>query len=103
MVIAYLVDAVWSFVAMRRSWSTPIRSIWPLRGMLAVGVAFAAGFGAARGVDSALDGLAGTLLALAAGTLAYPAAGWLAGFPVDRDRERIASARRSMAVARASR
>ena len=91
MVAAYAIDLVWSFAAMRQSWSTPVREFWPYRGILGVVVASAAGFAAARGVDTALGQELGTACALAAGSVAYlvvllPAAGLLA-----RDRERLAA------------
>lgn len=93
MVVAYLLDVVWSFFAMRSSWSRPVWHLWPGRGMVAVALAFAAGFGAARLVDAAVGGVAGTALALTAGAAAYAAVILASGAALERDRERLAALR----------
>nr|MDQ3936751.1 lipopolysaccharide biosynthesis protein [Actinomycetota bacterium] len=103
MVVAYLVDVIWSFAAMRRSWSGPVRRLWPYRGMAAVAVAYAAGFGAARGVDVALGQEVGTAAALLAGTMAYVFAVFVCGGLVQRDRDRLALAARRFRERRALR
>jgi hypothetical protein len=70
-----------------RQLAAPLSTLWPARQFAALVVATGAGFGAARGVDVAVGGLGGTLLALAAGTVAYCVP--LAGGVGDRDRERL--------------
>jgi O-antigen/teichoic acid export membrane protein len=92
MVIAYAVDVVWSFAAMRQSWSTRVLELWPVRSMLALALAYAAGLGAARGIDHLIEGMGGTACALAAGTGAYLAVAFLAGALVARDRTRLSEA-----------
>jgi O-antigen/teichoic acid export membrane protein len=62
------------------------RRFWPLRSALALLVAYGAGFAVARLLDSSLDGLAGTLAALAAGTLVFGAAILALGGVLARDR-----------------
>lgn len=79
--------------AVRRGLSRPLRHLWGPRGMVAQVAAYAAGFGAARGLDTALDGHLGTLAALAAGVVAYAGAWAVVGGLEDRDRDRITSLR----------
>jgi O-antigen/teichoic acid export membrane protein len=93
MVVAYLLDVVWSFAVMRQSWSTPLRELWPFRGMVAVGLAYAVSFAAARGIDAELTGVSGTFAALVAGTLAYVAVAVGVGGVIERDRERLTQLR----------
>jgi O-antigen/teichoic acid export membrane protein len=63
---------------------------WPVRNMLALPLAYAAGFGASWGVFTAIGGYAGTFAGLVAGSLTYVALFALLGGVLPRDRERIA-------------
>jgi O-antigen/teichoic acid export membrane protein len=68
--------------------SSPLRALWGRRQRLAMLLAYAAGFAAARGVHSAVPELAALPLTLGAGLAAYAGALVLAGGLNDRDRER---------------
>ncbi|HEX8742443.1 MAG TPA: polysaccharide biosynthesis C-terminal domain-containing protein [Thermoleophilaceae bacterium] len=91
-VAAYLVESVWCFAVMPRHWSTPVRTLWPYRGMAALAAGYAAGFAAARSVDAALYGEVGTACAVAAGAVVYLAIA-VGGGLQERDRERLAAIR----------
>jgi hypothetical protein len=56
--------------------------------MLAVALAYASGFAAARGADSSVGGIPGTLLAMVIGVVEYASIYVLAGGLSARDRER---------------
>ncbi|HET6997990.1 MAG TPA: lipopolysaccharide biosynthesis protein [Solirubrobacterales bacterium] len=74
---------------LRSHLTRPLRATWPIRERLALVLAYAAGFGAAHGVEMALPSLAALPLSLAAGCLAYAAVLVLCGGVNGRDRERI--------------
>ena len=71
---------------------SPLYRLWPPQAMLAQGLAYGAGFAAARVVSSAIGGPGGTLLALMAGAASYAA--WLLTFGgvLSRDRKRFGAA-----------
>lgn len=79
-------------VYLRRFLDGPIARFWPKRSMLAVVVAYGGGFASARAIDSALGGLLGLGLALAAGSAAYCLCLLLTGGILERDRERLRQA-----------
>ncbi|HYV16563.1 MAG TPA: lipopolysaccharide biosynthesis protein [Conexibacter sp.] len=84
----FAVDLTFSWTMTRRQLALPVRRLLSWRLRLAVPIAYAAGFGAARATWLALP-LPGALpLALAAGLAAYGAAFALAGGLAPRDRER---------------
>lgn len=72
--------------ALRSGLSAPIGPSWPARARAAQAAAYGGGLVAAVATDRALDGHAGTLAAVAAGTAVYVAAFVLLGGPQDRDR-----------------
>lgn len=67
----------------------PMRTLWPVRCLGSILVAYGVGFAAARLVDDALPGPLGAVVALAAGVLAYIAALVGTGGLLARDRQRI--------------
>lgn len=75
--------------AVRRMLSSPLSQLWPGRQMIAIAVAYGAGFMSAYAVDHSLDGHLGTLVALAAGTVVYVGGFLLSGGLGERDRDRI--------------
>ncbi len=85
----YLLDVVWRGLVLGRHLSQPLSAIWHWRERLALVVAYAAGFGAARAVLDADGSLVGLVLALAAGTLAYVAVLALLGAVNRRDHQRL--------------
>jgi O-antigen/teichoic acid export membrane protein len=88
--------------AFRRHLAAPLRQTWPLRERLALVLAYAAGFGAAHGVEKALPSLAALPLSLAAGCLAYVLVLVLCGGVNVRDRQRLAELSRRRAAAPSS-
>jgi O-antigen/teichoic acid export membrane protein len=93
---------VWMFISMRPYMHRPVRTMWPGRELVALVVAYGAGFAVARLVDSAIAGLAALVPALVAGTLAYALVFWLAGGVNDRDRQRLAGLRERLARRRSA-
>jgi O-antigen/teichoic acid export membrane protein len=94
---------VWMFVSMRPYMHRPVRALWPLRELVALALAYAAGFGAARLVDSAIDGLLALIPALVAGTVAFVLVFWLAGGVNPRDRDRLTELKERLAHRRRGR
>jgi O-antigen/teichoic acid export membrane protein len=86
----FAVVIVLSGVALRPVLKRPVRATWPLRERFALLVAYAAGFGAAHGVERLAPSTLGVILCLAAGALAYPAAFLICGGLNERDRHRLA-------------
>jgi O-antigen/teichoic acid export membrane protein len=78
------------FACLRRHLSGPVHRYWPYRNIIAVGLAYAAGFGAARAVDMTLDGPLGLLVAMAAGSIGYIGCILIAGGVLPRDLARLA-------------
>jgi O-antigen/teichoic acid export membrane protein len=77
----------------------PARRWLPLRQVVGILVAYAAGFGAALGADRALAEPFGLLAGLAAGSVAFLVAYAVVAGLLPRDRERIEQARRRLARA----
>jgi O-antigen/teichoic acid export membrane protein len=86
------VQFVAQLLYLRRFLDGPVARFWPKRSMLAVAVAYGGGFAAARAVDTELPGLAGLVLALAAGSVVYCACLFLGGGVLERDRRRLEQA-----------
>jgi O-antigen/teichoic acid export membrane protein len=99
----YAFDIAWRGLALRPHLHRRLHATWHWREQLALVVAYAAGFAAARAIVEAAPSLAGLALALAAGTLAYAAVVAL-GAVNARDRRRLGElaerlrARRQVAV-----
>jgi O-antigen/teichoic acid export membrane protein len=87
-----LADVAWMSVAMHGHLASPLTVLWPVRQMAAMLIAYAGGFGAARGMDAALPGVAGLVPALIAGCAAYAAIFVAAGGVTSRDRRRLGRA-----------
>jgi O-antigen/teichoic acid export membrane protein len=84
----FLVQVAWGTLALIPFLSRPLRITWPLRERIALILAYAAGFGAARAVEQALPNTAGLLVSLTVGALAYTAMLVLVGAVNARDRQR---------------
>jgi O-antigen/teichoic acid export membrane protein len=89
--VAYAVDLAWRVAVTRPHLAVSGPLPWPARTVLATVVAYAAGFGVARAIDAANDGVAGLLVAMVAGTLAFVALFVLAGGLTSADRARLRS------------
>ncbi|HEX6688726.1 MAG TPA: polysaccharide biosynthesis C-terminal domain-containing protein [Solirubrobacterales bacterium] len=85
----YVVVIVLSGIAVRPALRRPLRATWPIRERLALVVAYAAGFAAARGMEKVTPSIAGVIACAAAGALAYVAAFLLLGGLNRRDRHRL--------------
>jgi O-antigen/teichoic acid export membrane protein len=88
LVVGSLVEVIWLTMLTDRQLTATLGALWPLRQAVAILAAFAAGFGVAHAVASALPGISGLLPALAAGALSYALALVIAGGINDRDRRR---------------
>lgn len=84
-----LVSVVLAGIALRPTLTRPLRQTWRLRERFALLLAYAAGFGSARGVEQALPFWPGIFAALAAGALAFVVVLLLAGGFNHRDRARF--------------
>ncbi len=84
----FLLDVMWKSLALRPFLAGGLRHTWPLRQRLALPVAYACGFAAARALQSSLPSPGGLLLGVSAGTLAYATALLIAGGLNERDRDR---------------
>jgi O-antigen/teichoic acid export membrane protein len=89
----YLVDMVWMIGLARRHLTQPILRLWPARQIVALLVAYAAGFAVAQLVDTWLDGIAGLVPALLAGSVVYAAVFLALGGVDARDRQRFGEIR----------
>jgi O-antigen/teichoic acid export membrane protein len=87
-----LADVACMAVVIRGHLASRLTVLWPARQMGAALIAYAAGFAAARGVETALPGLAGLGPALVAGCAAYAAVFAAAGGVTSRDRRRLGRA-----------
>ena len=85
----FLLVVVLSGIALRRHMARPLRATWPRRERLALLLAYGAGFGAARAVESVTGSIAALPLCLGAGSVAYCAVLVLCGGLNQRDRERL--------------
>jgi O-antigen/teichoic acid export membrane protein/peptidoglycan/LPS O-acetylase OafA/YrhL len=81
-------EVAWLLILTARALDASLHALWPRREMAAIAIAYAAGFGAAHAVASALPGVAGLPAALAAGAAAYGLAFAAAGGLNARDRAR---------------
>ena len=84
-VIGCVVLLAAQFGALRPHLEGPVRRFYPYRNMAVLVLAYGAGFGAARVLDTTLDGAIGLLAGLAAGTLAYVLCVILGGGVLQRD------------------
>jgi O-antigen/teichoic acid export membrane protein len=98
MLAGFVVVIVLSGWVLRGHLTRPLRATWPLREMLALPLAYAAGFAAAHGVQALLPSAFALPLCLAAGALAYAAAFLVCGGLNGRDRRRL---REAIAILRA--
>jgi O-antigen/teichoic acid export membrane protein len=87
-IVGLLVEAGYMFWTTRRHLERPLHELWTYQQMLAVALAYASGFAAARGADSSVGGIPGTLLAMVIGVVEYASIYVLAGGLSARDRER---------------
>jgi O-antigen/teichoic acid export membrane protein len=85
----FLAVVLLSGAALRRHLTKPLRVTWPIRERLVLVVAYAAGFGAAHGVERGLGPVIGLPLALVAGVVAFSAALVVCGGINHRDRRRL--------------
>lgn len=85
----YIAVIVLSGLALRHHMSAPLRAIWPLRERIALLFAYAAGFGAAHGVEQLLPSTAALLICLLAGAAAYSSVLLACGGLNVRDRHRL--------------
>jgi O-antigen/teichoic acid export membrane protein len=93
LVVSALVGIAVMHGAVRSLLVTPLSQLWPARQMVAIVVAYVAGFAASYAVDRALDGHLWTVAALAAGTTVYLAVFVSLGGVGDRDRNRLSQVR----------
>lgn len=93
MLAGFLVDLIWRVAATRPHLAAAGMLPWPTRSVVAAGLAYAAGFATARGIDTAVDGLLGLGAALIAGTLAFALVFPVAGGPTSGDRDRVRALR----------
>lgn len=93
LVLGMLASTAVMHATVRRGLSQPLHRLWGPRAMLAQIGAYGAGFAAAYAVDDRLDGHLGTLVALAAGFVAYVVPFLALGGLEERDRERMARLR----------
>jgi O-antigen/teichoic acid export membrane protein len=102
MAAASALGAIAQFVAQAvltlRQLSTPVRRLWPFRQTLGIVAAYVLGFGAARGVDQAILGPAGLVVALAIGAVAYSGGFLVIGGLLERDRRRVMMVRDRLAA-----
>ena len=89
-VAGYLVELILLVWVTRGHLGRPLYRLWGARQLFATVVAYTVGFGVARVTDVQLDGIAGLLVALGGGSVAYVAAFLTAGGMKARDWERAA-------------
>jgi O-antigen/teichoic acid export membrane protein len=98
-----LLDIAIKFAVTKRHMQTPLLTLWRAREQVAVVLAYAAGYAAARIVDQSVPGALGLVAAVPAGCVAYAGAFVAAGGVNRRDQMRLRSIvsriRRSPAVA----
>jgi O-antigen/teichoic acid export membrane protein len=85
------VDVCFAGALARRELSRSPLELWPPRQLLATGLAYVAGFGAARGALVLLPGLGGLVPALLGGLVVYAGVLIIAGGVGPRDRARLAA------------
>lgn len=89
LLVGLVIDTAAFLRLVRRYLTQPIHRLWTVRQLLALVVAYACGFAAARAVDDHVPGVAGLLLSLTVGILTYAGVFALVGGLNHRDRERI--------------
>lgn len=87
--LAYAAGIVVITVQTSRELSSPLTSLFPVRQMVAIPLAYGAGFIAARVVDQALPAFAGVPSGMVLGAVAFAGVIALVGGWHDRDRDRI--------------
>lgn len=85
----FVVMVVWNTLALRPFLERPLHVTWPLRERMALGLAYAAGFGVAKLVEHHIPSARGLPLSVIAGTLAYVVAFIGCGGLNGRDRRRV--------------
>jgi hypothetical protein len=83
-----VVQLILQYRAARSHILTPLLQLWPARQVLALLLAYPAGFAASYGLDRLVAEPGGLILGLAGGTAAYTGALLLLGGLLARDRER---------------
>ncbi len=89
LLVGYLAVVVLSGLALRPSLARPLRVTWPLRERFALLAAYAGGFAVAHGVEHLIPSIAGLLLCVLTGTVAYGAVLLVCGGLNLRDRHRL--------------
>lgn len=102
LLLGYLLDVVVSLVLTRRHLSSPWRQWWPLHQMLALAMAYGAGFASARVISGGLGGIVGVGAGLTAGCCAYVIVFVCAGGVGPRDRARLTRLKHSVINRRSS-
>jgi O-antigen/teichoic acid export membrane protein len=82
---------------LRAHLSQPMLTLWPVRQLLALVLAYGGGFAVARVLDSVIPGIVGLLVSMAAGTVAYALCLMLVGGLLPRDRDRASAVVRRVA------
>jgi O-antigen/teichoic acid export membrane protein len=100
-VFGYVVDLTIRFWITRAVLETRLTHVWPPRTMIALALAYTAGFAAARVVDLEVAGLLGALGGLVTGTVTYCAVLSSAGGLLPRDRDGLRALRRRLSSGRA--
>jgi O-antigen/teichoic acid export membrane protein len=85
----YMIVIVLNGIALRSFLTRPLHATWPLRERLALVVAYAGGFTAAKLVEHVFPSIAGLPFCLAAGTVAYAVVFLVCGGVNGRDRDRL--------------
>ncbi len=75
--------------AVRRYRALRLTTLWPVRALAALAVAYVAGFAGARVVDIAIGGALALVPSLAAGLVLFALAGWACGAFLERDLDRL--------------
>jgi len=102
-ILGFAADSAFMFWATRRHLRTRVTTLWPVRQMAALVLAFAAGFLVAHAVYGAIPTYPGVVLALIAGALAYVGVFLASGGVGERDRGRLTDLRAALAARRAAR
>ena len=97
LVIGLAVDVVVCVPILLPHLDAPFLKVWPLRELMVIPVAYAAGFAAAHFVNVSLLWPLGMFVGAAVGCLVYAAALWLGGGINDRDKQRYRDIRRQIA------
>jgi O-antigen/teichoic acid export membrane protein len=90
--LGYAIQLAVQVVALRAHLSQPMRLLWPVRQLIGLVSAYAAGYGVSWALDSTLGGMVGVIAGLACGSLAYVLCLLLVGGLLPRDRDRASAA-----------